>query len=410
MAHGTWDRGYEVRAVALLSIGFGLVGIDRFMIAPLFPSIMADLNLNYQDLGNITAALSIAWGLSALFMGQMSDKVGRRKVVIGSLLAFSLLIGASGLATGVGALIAVRALMGLADGAYTPTSIAATMDASKPSRHGLNIGIQQMMLPLFGLAIAPLLVTHLLNVMNWRLIFPLLTLPGLAIAIAMFFVLRNQDSLQADAAKTVGARWRDVIRNRNVPILMIGMLCWLTVLIVTSAMLPSYLIDHLHLTPPQMGTVMSAIGFGAAAGCLVLPAISDVIGRKPVMLSATFGALIASLLLSRAQADTSWLFALLFLTHFFNFALLTMTVGPLSAESVPAVQMATASGMVICVGELFGGGLAPIIAGAVAQNYGIKHVLWLAVGALVAGFVTMLFLSETAPGRTTLASTTLTKS
>ena len=66
MAHGSWDRKYEVRAVSLLSIGFGLVGIDRFMIAPLFPSMMTDLHLNYQDLGNITAALSIAWGLLSL--------------------------------------------------------------------------------------------------------------------------------------------------------------------------------------------------------------------------------------------------------------------------------------------------------------------------------------------------------
>lgn len=126
----TWDPKYEWRAVALLSIGFGLVGIDRFMIAPMFPAILADLHLNYQDLGNITAALSIAWGISALFMGRLSDRVGRRKVIVGSLLVFSVLIGASGLATGVMGLIAVRALMGLADGAYTPTSISATIDAS----------------------------------------------------------------------------------------------------------------------------------------------------------------------------------------------------------------------------------------------------------------------------------------
>ena len=47
----SWDVNYEWKAVALLSLGFGLVGLDRFMILPMFPVIMKDLELNYQDVG-----------------------------------------------------------------------------------------------------------------------------------------------------------------------------------------------------------------------------------------------------------------------------------------------------------------------------------------------------------------------
>lgn len=43
-----WDTSYEWKAVLLLSLGFGLVGLDRWIIAPLLPSIMKDLSLNYQ--------------------------------------------------------------------------------------------------------------------------------------------------------------------------------------------------------------------------------------------------------------------------------------------------------------------------------------------------------------------------
>ncbi|MEC5405656.1 hypothetical protein VOM14_08740 [Paraburkholderia sp. MPAMCS5] len=49
-----WDVAYEWKIVTLLSLGFGLVGVDRFMIMPLFPVLMADLRLDYQDLGHIT--------------------------------------------------------------------------------------------------------------------------------------------------------------------------------------------------------------------------------------------------------------------------------------------------------------------------------------------------------------------
>ena len=159
-----WNVGYEWKAVTLLCLGFGLVGIDRFMIMPLFPVMAQELKLDYQDLGQITGVLSIAWGVAAMFMGSLSDRLGHRKVLIPAIVVFSLLAGLSGLATGVVSMMAIRALMGLAEGAYTPASIVATLDASKPSRQGLNIGIRQIALSILGLSIAPVLVMQLLKV------------------------------------------------------------------------------------------------------------------------------------------------------------------------------------------------------------------------------------------------------
>lgn len=39
MKANEWDTSYEWKAVTLLALGFGLVGLDRWLIAPLFPSI-----------------------------------------------------------------------------------------------------------------------------------------------------------------------------------------------------------------------------------------------------------------------------------------------------------------------------------------------------------------------------------
>jgi catechol 1,2-dioxygenase len=98
-------------------------------------------------------------------------------------------------------------------------------------------------------------------------------------------------------------------------------------------------------------------------------------------------------------AEPGKLFFYVFGTHFFSFALITLTVGPLSAEAVPAKLMATASGLVIGVGEIFGGGFAPIIAGFVAEHYGIQHMLQLTIGGLAVGLIVALSLKETAPVR-----------
>jgi predicted MFS family arabinose efflux permease len=399
----TFDSSYEWKAVALLSVGFGLVGLDRFLIVPLFPAIMKDLGLGYQELGQITGILSIAWGCAAFATGRLSDVIGRRKTVVSAILLFSVLVGISGLATSLFMLLTMRAIMGLADGAFTPPSITATLEASKPTRHGLNLGIQQAMLPLFGLGLAPIIVTQLLHFLNWRWIFALLTPPGLIVAFLLYKVLRDAPP-QVKAEHTAthdasGHKWTDVFKVRNVWLNMLCMLCWLTCLIVTSALLPNYLIDYLKLNVTQMGLVLSAIGFGAALGTIVLPAISDRLGRKPVMIFATLCGAISVIFFIRTGAQPAALFGLLFLTHFFNFGCLNLTVGPLSAESVPARLMSTATGVAVCVGEIFGGGIAPIIAGFVATVAGIQYILYLAAGAMAAGFVTSLFLNETAPIR-----------
>ena len=55
------------------------------------------------------------------------------------------------------------------------------------------------------------------------------------------------------------------------------------------------------------------------------------------------------------------------------------------------------AGLVIGIGEIFGGGAAPAIAGFIAQNYGLEHTLTFALIMQVVGLVIALALQETAP-------------
>lgn len=382
-------RRQELTAVSMLSLGFGLVGIDRFLISTLFPVIAADLHLSYSDIGAITGALAVAWGISALFMGNLSDRIGRRRVLSVSLIAFSLLIGASGLAAGLLSLILVRIVMGFADGAYTPVSIAATMAASAPQRRGFNIGIQQMMMPLFGLGLAPLFVAGALHYLEWRYIFLVFVLPGLLLSLGMWKIM-PANVQDPRVGSRFGTDWRTALSYSNVRVAALLMLCWLTILITTSAFMPNYLVDHHHIPLALMSGIMSAIGLGATVGTLLLPWASDKFGRKAIMGLSSLGALASLILLANTGGNAVLLFAFLFLVHFFNNALITLTVGPLCSEAVPAALMATASGLVIAVGELFGGGLMPFIAGHVAQSFGIDHILWLPIAGAVAGFLLCL--------------------
>lgn len=395
-----WNARYEYTAVAMLALGFGLVGLDRFIILPLFPVMMSELHLDYQDLGNISAVLAIAWGISSIFMGRLSDRIGRRKVLIPAVLLFSLLAGLSGLANGVAALLLIRAVMGVSEGAFTPTAIAATAESSHPSRRGLNIGIQQAFFPILGLGLAPILATQLLLVLpSWRWVFVVVSLPGFLLAWFMYRRLSETRAPAAAEAPQEQGRWLDALRYRNVPLNILGMFCMLTSLFVLSVMMPNYLTDYLHLGVQQMGFVMSAIGLGGFIGQLVLPGLSDRLGRKPVVLGSFVATGACIWLLMHTGAEPLTLFALLFLTTFFNFSMICMTVGPLTGESVPLPLVSTATGLVVGIGEVFGGGVAPALAGYIAQHHGIQYTLYLALGGVALGLAAASLLRETAPLR-----------
>jgi predicted MFS family arabinose efflux permease len=395
MTDNSGAQSSELAIVVVLALGLGLVGIDRFLISTMFPAIARDLHMGYGDIGIIAGALSIAWGVAALFMGNMADRVGNRTVLVGSLVVFSLLIGTSGLARGLLGLVLVRVMMGFADGAFTPASISATIHASPPERHGRNCGLSQMTLSLFGLGLSPLIVAALLNVVSWRWIFLIFLAPGLLIAWFTWRIVPRHEAVYVLPVRSSIADWRAVVSYRDVRVLMPLMLCWLTCTITTSAFMPSYLVDHLKLSELQMGTVMSSIGFGAAVGTLTLLWLSDKIGRKPVMLLATLGTLASLLTLNSLGPRIPLLFAALFMVHFFNNAAITLTVGPICAESVNPALMTTAAGVIIAVGELLGGGLAPIVSGQFAERFGIDQLQWLPVVILVGAFFLCLLLKET---------------
>lgn len=404
MQRNNWNLRYELSAVVLLSLAFGLVGLDRFMILPMFPAIAEEFNLSYGDLGLITGSLSLGWGIAAVFVGRLSDRIGLRPVLLTSIVVFSLLVGFSGLAVGLWSLIIMRALMGAADGAFNPAGIIATLDASKPSRRAMNIGIQQAMLPFFGLALAPIAVTHLLDYFSWRYIFVLITPFGIILALLLYFTIRSDKSGAASVAEEVAeatapTHWLEVVRYRNIVINMMSMLCWIGCGITIAGFLPSYLVDYRHFTPAQMGTVMSTLGFGALFGAVSLSYLSDWIGRKPVILISSLCGILCIFGLINADGSVAEVAVYAFLVFFFNFAIVVITTGPSSAESVPKPLMASASGLVNSVGEIFGGGIAPIICGYIALHFGIEYMLPFGACSLALGFVIACFLKETAPRR-----------
>ncbi|EHU1859603.1 MFS transporter, partial [Acinetobacter baumannii] len=202
---------------------------------------------------------------------------------------------------------------------------------------------------------------------------------------------------QKNTEAHVKVNWMELLKTRNILLSMIGLFCTMSCVFVISAMVPLYLENFLKMNPQDMGIIVSAIGFGGFLGQFLVPALSDWIGRRMASILGFLGSAIFIYLFANASASLSVLFGLLFVVSFFSLGLIALLSGPLAAESAPVGLVASAIGLVVGAGEIFGGGVAPVISGIIAENYGIQNIFYLSlIGAIIGMFISF-FILETAP-------------
>jgi len=292
----------------------------------------------------------------------------------------------------------------LMEGSYCPTSFTATAAAAHPSRRGFLQGLQQSGFALFGFGLGPIIATQLLKYASWRQVFWVVAIPGFIVGVLLFLVLREPKDTQGGAAVGAvthgkGAGYGEVIKNRNIVLCMLALMCAMACIFVLGGMLPNYLVDYLKLSQGQMGFVTSALGFGGFVGQFGVPGISDKLGRKPTAVLAFIGAAVTVWMFMGIGAEPNSLFAMLFLVSFFSLGNVALITGPIATEAAPAGLISAAIGIVVASGEIFGGGIAPVIGGGIAQNKGIEYILWMPLIGVTFGALISLFLKETAPAK-----------
>ncbi len=400
---GFWT--YENGLLFILALSFGFAFFDRNAVNYLAPYLVRDLGINNTQVGMLGSALAISWAASALVVGRWSDAVGVRKpFLIAILLTFSACSILSGLATNFYMLLAARLVMGVAEGPLMPICLAIMTVESSPKRRGLNIGIVQTLFSsLLGAAIAPLVLVQLAEWMSWRVAFFLSGAPGILCALAvMRYVREPQTGTAGDRQDLENAEqdWRTILfSKRNMwlcPAIACLMVSWL---MLHQNFLPLFLTTVRRLTNQEMSQVMSATGLCAAIVGFVGAAVSDRLGRKPVVIGTCLISLLTPLAGLYFNGSLLMLTALLFI-GWIGTAAFPLFMSVIPAETVPARHAATAMGVVTCIGEIVGGSCAPVLGGWAADRTTLAAPIQLAAICAVGGIVLCLFLKETAPIKT----------
>lgn len=120
-------------AVFVDLLGFGI-------ILPILPFYAEKFGANGLWIGAILTAYSAAQFVSALFLGRLSDRIGRRPVLLASLLGSALSLTASGFANSLVLLLLSRLIAGAFGGSIT-TAQAYVADVTTPSERTKYMGL-----------------------------------------------------------------------------------------------------------------------------------------------------------------------------------------------------------------------------------------------------------------------------
>jgi predicted MFS family arabinose efflux permease len=382
---------------------YGFVMMDRLSIMYLFPFIAPDLKLNNSEIGMSVSILSICWAISGWVFSSISDIFGsKKKILVIFILLFSLASVSSGFATTFTSLLIARALMGIAEGPVLPIVSTSVIAGSTPSRRGFNMGVVQGATALLGTILAPLIVIAIAETSNWRNSFYILAIPGILIAFVLMKWMK-EPVFSSTVVRDVHHRpsltdYKKAFQHRNIwlcAIISIGFMTWL---FAFTAFAPTFLVTTYKFTPGQTSLIMSSMGLGGFVWGVLLPKLSDRVGRKPIMIIFGFIAALTPIVL--AELHTSYI-TLLFLTFFLSvaqgYAPLFMSVIP--AESAPKEFVTTAMSMIIFIGEIVGGTIVPTAAGALADKVSMTAPFWMAAGGSFLVFLVSIALVETAPSK-----------
>jgi MFS family permease len=123
----------------------GLVNnLNDGMAWGLLPLYYASAGLTLGQVGLLAAAYPAVWAIAQVATGGLSDRLGRKPLIVGGMLVQAAAIAAIALGSSLGLWLTASALLGLGTAMVYPTLLAAVADVAEPAWRGSAIGVYRL--------------------------------------------------------------------------------------------------------------------------------------------------------------------------------------------------------------------------------------------------------------------------
>jgi MFS family permease len=279
---------YSWIIVAMLWIVAFLNYLDRILITSMRDPIVADFNLTDAQFGLLTSVFLWSYGFLSPFGGYFADRYSRKKVIVFSVMVWSVVTLWTGFTTSFHEMLAARFLMGVSEACYIPAALALITDYHKGKTRSLATGLHMSGL-YAGLALGGL-GGYIAELWGWRSGFHVFGIVGIVYSLILLYVLRDHkpDLTTATEGEEEGmpkisltGALKVLFSEASFFILLfyfaiLGVVNWLVY-----GWLPTFLKDHFNLNLGEAG--ISATGYiqiGSFVGVIVGGILADRWTRK----------------------------------------------------------------------------------------------------------------------------------
>ncbi len=353
------------------------------IIAPILPRIGDELGISDSILGTLVSAYSLMVGVFAIISGPISDRIGRRRILMLGAAVMTVALLLHGLVIGYLSFLAVRVFAGVAGGVLSGAAVSYIGDYFPYSRRGWATG-WVMSGAAFGQIIGIPLGILIAGRWGIRMPFYLFAATMAVTVTLMFFRLPQPDVERArDRLSVAGAvrDYWDLLRRREIAFASLAFFLMFLGVSLYVVYLPTWLERELGASS---GTIALLFLIGGIANVLTGPQagkLSDRIGRKGIILLACAGLAIVMVLTTVVVKEMWMAYPLFFITM----VLVAMRVSPFSALLTALVtgrRRGSLMSLAVALGQV-GFAVGGMLAGPLFARVGYWSNTWLGAASVL---------------------------
>lgn len=297
--HVSTGEAWLVAAIALITM---LAPLNSTMIAIALPSIAAHFRVGVSAASLLVPTYLFIMAVLQPVAGGLGDRLGRRRLMLGSLLLFGVASLGAALAINLAMLMGCRLLQALAGAVAFPNGVALLRVAIPSERRGRVSGTVGAAAS-FAAALGPVVGGLLVQGWGWQAVF-LTNVPFIAGALALgYLAIPSSPRLpQTETAKSAMLRGNLLdLRTfvaANAAVALSNLAMYVTLLAV-----PILLTSHLHWSPSWVGFTLAALSVMSLVCAPIGGRWADTMGRRmPVILglgALTLGCILVGIAQSR---------------------------------------------------------------------------------------------------------------
>jgi len=385
---GELSTNYKIYVLALLVLVYVSNYADRVLLGILMPSIQAEFGLNYIEVGILSGTVfAVFYAVLGIPIAMYADRGNRKAVIVAATVVWSLMTAACALTNNFWQLALARIGVGVGEAGSGPPSHSIIADLFSIKTRATALGIFSqgvslgLVLGIYGGAQAAAHLswhTEYFVLEGWRMAFVVMGLPGLLIALLVWFTLKEPKrgaseghSATADApplGTTIA-----FIRSQPALLHTLGAATLTTLVGYTGVIWwPTFIMKSHGLSPADMSAFLALVfGVGSGIGIFLGGYCADLFGRRDIKMIPRVVALAILFGLPFGIAiylvDDS---TLVFLLIGIPAATGGFYLGPSMAlvQSLVAVRMRTvASGLFLFIVNIIGMGLGSLMVGGLAE-------------------------------------------